>query len=143
MAVIAKIKKNNINEIWITTGEYRGIERVDIRQYYKPDNEPDFKPTRKGVNVPKDRFLEFVDLIKSVSFDDTIGTTKTLDLEEGTQIRAGNREFRNNKFKELRTFVFDDNKDDWIPTPKGVTFNEEIARELYESIEIAKDLMEN
>lgn len=133
--VLAKFKKNRGIEIWVTFGEFQGEERIDIREYFRPDNGPDYHPTRKGVAIPKKHIVELLDLIESVIDDDSPGTTKVLELSKSVQIWAGNREYLNHPYKELRKYVFSKEKGDWNHTHQGITFKSEIARELYKTIE--------
>jgi len=51
----------------LQVGEYRGSERVDLRQYIKVDNE--FIPTKKGINFSSewlDKFFSMVDKLKDI-----------------------------------------------------------------------------
>lgn len=51
----------------LQVGEYEGLERVDIRQYIKVDNE--FISTKKGINFSSewiDKFFSIVDKLKEI-----------------------------------------------------------------------------
>jgi len=48
-------------------GEYKGDERIDVREYIKVDNE--FIPTKKGINFNsewRDKFIEMVEKLKDI-----------------------------------------------------------------------------
>ena len=48
--VIGEMQKNALEKIVATLAEYEGKQRVDIRVYYKDDNQ-EWIPTEKGINL--------------------------------------------------------------------------------------------
>jgi hypothetical protein len=52
------LQKNNREQVRISLNEYKGVEYIDIRIFYQAKDE--FKPTRRGVTVPKRLYPELL-----------------------------------------------------------------------------------
>jgi len=67
MKQIAELEVTDNKKLVLSIGEFRGIERVDLRQYVKVKEE--FIPTPKGVNFSAewiDDFIEMVEKLKDI-----------------------------------------------------------------------------
>jgi hypothetical protein len=67
MRVIDEFDISDNQKLRCQVGEYRGSERIDIRQYIKVGGDDEFKPTKKGINFNRewiDNFLSMVDKLK-------------------------------------------------------------------------------
>ena len=67
MKQIAELEVTDNKKLVLSIGEFRGIERVDLRQYVKVKEE--FIPTPKGVNFSAewiDDFIEMVEKLKEI-----------------------------------------------------------------------------
>jgi len=67
MRVIDEFDISDNQKLRCQVGEYRGSERIDIRQYIKAGDDDEFKPTKKGINFNRewiDNFLSMVDKLK-------------------------------------------------------------------------------
>ena len=67
MKVLDEFDVTDRTKLRLQVGEYRGEERVDLRQYIKVDNE--YIPTKKGINFSSefiDKFLLMVEKLKDV-----------------------------------------------------------------------------
>jgi hypothetical protein len=65
MEKLAEIKTTDNVKIVLSKGEYRGSERIDLRQYYLKDDE--YIATKKGINFNAewvDKFLEMVNKLQ-------------------------------------------------------------------------------
>jgi len=65
MRIIDEFDISDNQKLRCQVGEYRGSERIDIRQYIKAGD--DFKPTKKGINFNaewRDDFIKMVDKLK-------------------------------------------------------------------------------
>jgi len=65
MEKLAEIKTTDTVKIVLSKGEYRGSERIDIRQYYLKDDE--YIATKKGINFNAewvDQFLEMLEVLR-------------------------------------------------------------------------------
>ncbi|MDD3859785.1 MAG: transcriptional coactivator p15/PC4 family protein [Bacteroidales bacterium] len=65
MEKLAEIQTTDNVKIVLSKGEYRGSERVDIRQYYLKDDE--YIATKKGINFNAewiDQFLEMLEVLR-------------------------------------------------------------------------------
>ena len=65
MKIIDEFDISDNQKIRCQVGEYRGSERIDLRQFIKVDNE--YIPTKKGINFNAewlDNFIKMVDKLK-------------------------------------------------------------------------------
>jgi hypothetical protein len=65
MEKLAEIQTTDNVKIVLSKGEYRGSERVDIRQYFLKDDE--YIATKKGINFNTewvDQFLEMLEVLR-------------------------------------------------------------------------------
>ena len=65
MKVISQLDVTDRKRLVLSIGEYRGEERIDLRQNVLVDKE--FIPTRKGINFSSewiDKFIEMVEKLK-------------------------------------------------------------------------------
>jgi len=65
MKVIDSLDVTDRKKLVLSIGEYRGEERIDLRQNVLVDNE--FIPTKKGINFSSewiDKFIEMVEKLK-------------------------------------------------------------------------------
>lgn len=56
--VITQFEKNATEVIRVSLTEYRGRKLIDVRVYYS-DDEGQYRPTKKGVSVSVDRYIDF------------------------------------------------------------------------------------
>ena len=52
MKVLNELEVTDNKKLVLSIGEYRGSERIDLRQYVKVDD--DYIPTKKGINFDSD-----------------------------------------------------------------------------------------
>jgi len=67
MKVLDEFDITDRTKLRLQVGEYKGEERIDIRQYIKVDN--DILPTKKGVNFSSewlDKFLAMVEKLRDI-----------------------------------------------------------------------------
>jgi len=67
MKVISQLDVTDRKRLILSIGEYRGEERVDLRQSVLVDK--DYIPTKKGINFNSEwinKFLEMVEKLKDV-----------------------------------------------------------------------------
>ena len=67
MKVLNEFEITDNKKLVLSIGEYRGSERVDLRQYIKVNEE--FIPTKKGVNFDSewvDKFIEMTEKLKDI-----------------------------------------------------------------------------
>ena len=67
MKKLAELDVTDRKRLVLSIGEYRGEERVDLRQNVLVDKE--YIPTRKGINFSVewvDKFLEMVEKLKDI-----------------------------------------------------------------------------
>lgn len=66
--IIGEIKKNSGEKIVVSTGKYKGKQRIDIRTYFLSETEEEepWKPTKKGINLDVEQWNEFKKLIEAI-----------------------------------------------------------------------------
>jgi hypothetical protein len=67
MKQIAELEVTDNKKLVLSIGEFRGVERVDLRQYVKVKEE--FIPTPKGINFSAewiDDFIKMVEKLKDI-----------------------------------------------------------------------------
>jgi len=67
MKQIAELEVTDNKKLVLSVGEFRGVERIDLRQYVKVKEE--FIPTPKGINFSAewiDDFIEMVGKLKNI-----------------------------------------------------------------------------
>jgi len=67
MRIIDEFDISDNQKLRCQVGEYRGSERIDIRQYIKTAGDDDYKATKKGISFNAewlDNFILMVDKLK-------------------------------------------------------------------------------
>lgn len=64
MKEIARLDVTDNKRIILSIGEFRGDERIDLRQYIKVDDK--YIPTPKGVNFNSEWLPDFVKMIRKL-----------------------------------------------------------------------------
>jgi len=65
---IGKIKKNDQTDIIVRIDDFGGKKGVTIREFVSGERYTGF--TKSGTRIPPEKFLEFRELINSISLDD-------------------------------------------------------------------------
>ena len=69
MKQIGQLDVTDDKRLILSIGEFRGVERVDLRQYVKPKEGDEYIPTPKGINFSAewiDGFVKMVEKLKEV-----------------------------------------------------------------------------
>ena len=67
MKKVAELEVTDNTKLVLSIGEFRGVERVDLRQFIKVKEE--LFPTKKGINFSAewiDDFIEMVEKLKEI-----------------------------------------------------------------------------
>lgn len=72
---VGKIKKNDDTDIVVRVDDFGGKTGVTIREFTTSERYTGF--TKSGTRIPADKFLEFREIINSVSLDDLKADTKS------------------------------------------------------------------
>jgi hypothetical protein len=59
--VFGTIQKSDDTLIMVCLNNYKGYSYIDVRQWWKPYNEENYKPTKHGITIPIDDTLTFLD----------------------------------------------------------------------------------
>ena len=65
---IGKISKNDMTDIVIRIDDFGGKRGLTVREFTKSERYTGF--TKSGTRIPAEKFLEFRELINSISLDD-------------------------------------------------------------------------
>jgi len=66
--VVARIKKNTIQEIWIGTNTYKDIPLIYIRTYAAYGDE-DLKPTKLGISMKVNLYPQLLEAVEKLSIE--------------------------------------------------------------------------
>jgi len=67
MKILSELEVTDNKKLVLSIGEYRGDERIDLRQYVKVDEE--YIPTKKGINFNSewvDKFMTMISKLKDI-----------------------------------------------------------------------------
>ena len=64
MKQIAELEVTDNKKLVLSIGEFRGVERVDLRQYVKVKEE--FIPTPKGINFSAEWIDDLVEMVEKL-----------------------------------------------------------------------------
>jgi len=67
MKQLAELEITDNKKLILSIGEYKGDERIDLRQYVKVDEE--YIPTKKGINFSAewiDKFMAMIEKLKNI-----------------------------------------------------------------------------
>ncbi len=136
-AIIAKIRKNSREDVWITRGEYHGKDTVHVRIYYR-DTGGVFA-TRKGIAVPP------VDLAKLMAALNRAVDGKASEQKPDViaknareRIHVYAAEFAGHSLIHARTYYHDTDDGAWKPSPKGLAISPNSIPRLIEALESAE-----
>lgn len=140
--IIDKIKKHSGSEIWIVLEEYQSQMRCHVREYYRPDDGPEWRPTTKGVSIPPEVVTVFVDAVEQLSVAGDIGEIASIPLGQKAKISFGIRDFKKHIYAEIRVYYHtDSDTKKWKPG-KGVTIPPALVSKLAEALRLAEDQLD-
>jgi hypothetical protein len=135
-AVISKIKKNASEEIWITLGEFKGHDLLNMRVYFQSTDGP--QPTRKGFAINVSLLTELRDALSSfVGTGTDTSKTVTISKNKKEQFRIYRSEYMGHLLMNVRVFFSTDNETELKPSPKGIAFNVNLLHEIIHAVELA------
>ncbi len=59
------IEKSDTAQIRVDVAEFKGRQRLDVREYFLPEGGKDWMPTKRGINVLADKAGELIEAIKT------------------------------------------------------------------------------
>ena len=65
--VVAKIKKNSKQEVWIGMSIFKERPLIYIRTYAVWGDDPEFKPTKKGISVSTELYPQLLEVVQKLS----------------------------------------------------------------------------
>lgn len=67
MKQIAQLDVTDNKRLILSISEYRGAERIDLRQYVKVNGE--YIPTKKGINFDSEWLDGFVEMVEKLKYE--------------------------------------------------------------------------
>lgn len=61
--IISQFEKSERRRVLASISDYGGKKRIDIRIWYKDDNDDELKPSRQGISLPIERFKDLKKLM--------------------------------------------------------------------------------
>ena len=140
MGIVAKIRKSPASEIWVDLTEYSGEARIDLREYFLPDEGSEWRPTGKGVAIPLMLMAHARDAVYALAERDVVGEVAAIPKGRNTEIRFALREYRNHIYADIRNYYTKDDGESWKPG-KGITLRLAMLGTLVDAMRmIEKDL---
>ena len=65
-AILAEIEKGPDNKIVVSINTFGTKDYVNVREHWKPEDEADYIPTKKGFTIPTEDFIQLDELIKGL-----------------------------------------------------------------------------
>ncbi|MBL8079268.1 MAG: transcriptional coactivator p15/PC4 family protein [Anaerolineales bacterium] len=65
--VVAKIKKNSKQEVWIGMSIFKERPLIYIRTYAVWGDDPEFKPTKKGISVSTELYPQLLEVVQKLT----------------------------------------------------------------------------
>ena len=136
-AIIAKVRKNSREDIWITRGTYHGKDVVHVRIYYR-DTAGVFA-TRKGIVLsPADLPKLIAALNRAVDGKASEQKPDVIAKNTRERIHVYAAEFAGHPLIQLRTYYHDAEDATWKPSAKGVAISPDSVQLLIEALESAQ-----
>ena len=103
--MVACFKKKAQEAICVGTNEWKGETRIFIRTFVSSLEGDDLVPTRKGISLPKDKYLELLEGLRAVG--DVAGERDVARIakSERYEVRVGFRVFKGIPLVSVRTYV--------------------------------------
>lgn len=139
--VVEKIKKNSRNEVWIVLDVYQGRPVCHIREYFRTDDSPEWRPTKKGVCIPAELVGEAADAAERLANASSIGEAASIPRGKSAKIIFGVCEYNKHNFAEIRTYYRDDENGAW-KHGKGATLPLVMVNNLAEALHLAENEFE-
>lgn len=139
--LIAKIKKNSRNEVWVVINVYNGRPVCHIREYFRTDDNPEWLPTKKGVCIPAELVGETTDAVDRLAITSSLGEVASIIRGKLSKISFGICEYKKHSYAEIRLYYRDDANERWKPG-KGATIPLAMVNNLAEALHLAEDEIE-
>ena len=135
--LVAKLTRNKLEELWFSILKNNIL---DIRVYFYFPNDPEPRPTRKGIwlsfkYTPK-IIAAFEALLKDTSKDISLEFEKQKAEE---QLRVYTADFKSSKLIHIRTFYKEDNL---FKPGRGISFTIEMLKDVIDALKKAESLKE-
>jgi len=136
--VISKIKKNALEEIWISLREYKGHEFLDIRCHIKLGDGGAPQPTHKGVAISPALLNDLREsLAKFLQPDIDSSTVFAITKNKREHIHISRDEYMGRQLFNIRVFFVPPDGSEAKPTRKGIAFSVNLVSEVIRAVDLA------
>jgi Transcriptional Coactivator p15 (PC4) len=134
--IVAKIRKNSREDVWITRGPYQGRDMLHVRIYFRDADGS--HPTRKGIAIDAVYLEELISALKNcVDGKVSQASPATLPKSERERVQAYPAEFMNRALVHLRVFFKDASNGQWKPSNRGVALKTELVPDVIAALQVA------
>ncbi len=135
-AIVAKIRKNSREDVWITRGAYQGRETVHVRIYFRDADGS--HPTRKGIAIDSIHLEELMSALeKCVGGKVSQASPATVPKSQRERVHAYPADFMGHSLVHLRVFFKDASDGRWKPSNRGVALKPELLPDLIAALKAA------
>ncbi len=132
--LVSRVAKNKTEEIRISVLKNN---KIDLRIYFNFPNEPEPKPTKKGLWLSFKYMPKVITALEKLIKNPKEALDVELDTTEKEQIKIYNLEYNGKMFTHIRSFY---QKDGAFAPGKGVSFSENAFPALLEGLKKACEL---
>lgn len=135
--VVAKIRKNSREDVWITRGVYQGRDTLHVRIYFRDADGS--HPTRKGIAIDASHLEELMVALRKCT-DGKVSQASPVMISKSKResIHAYPAEFMNHALIHLRVFFKEASDDQWKPSNRGVALKPDLVPDLIAALEAAR-----
>jgi hypothetical protein len=137
--IVAKIRKNSREDVWVTRGPYQGRDTLHVRIYFRDADGS--HPTRKGIAIDAIHLEELMSALKEcVDGKVSQASPVTVAKSQRERVHAYPAEFMGHALIHLRVFFKDAPDGHWKPSNRGVALKPDLVPDLIASLEAARGL---
>ncbi len=121
--VLKRFKKNSSEEIWIAITDYKERELLDLRVYYRPIDEEEMKPTKRGVSLALNKAPDLLAALEKINADSPLNEPSAqMEKSDTETVQVALKEFKGHRLVDVRTYFRPQGSQDLMPSQKGVAF---------------------
>lgn len=134
--IVAKLRKNSREDVWITRGPYQGRDTLHVRIYFR-DAEGSH-PTRKGIAIDAAHLAELMSALqKCIDGESSQAAPAIVPKSQRERVQAYPAEFMGHALIHLRVFFKDEANAQWKPSNRGVALKTELVPDLIAALKVA------
>lgn len=121
--VLKRFKKNSSEEIWVAITDYKERELLDLRVYYRPIDDAEMKPTKRGVSLALSKAPDLLAALEKINADSPLNEPAAqMEKSDTETVQVALKEFKGHRLVDIRTYFRPQGSQDLMPSQKGVAF---------------------